>query len=156
MTDKQQEPVILACPFCGSQSKLSYGNDGETVNVRCVNWGNNCLGAGANCRDNKDAITAWNTRTPSPNAKASRVATLMEAVKACDFSTKTFSDDSGEYLGALYCESRIQDLITEDNKDALFNLMIEVASQAIRWHGIEADDTEKMAKAIVDRVLESK
>jgi hypothetical protein len=56
---------LLPCPFCGSDAKLSYSRDGEVCNVRCVNWGKDCLGAGANCYATVDAIASWNRRAPT-------------------------------------------------------------------------------------------
>lgn len=47
---------LLPCPFCGAMGWLHYSGDGEVVNVRCENWLKGCMGAGANCYNDADAI----------------------------------------------------------------------------------------------------
>lgn len=53
---------FLSCPFCGSSARFSFGNDGEVVNVRCVKWGDGCMGAGPNEYHRDKARDGWNRR----------------------------------------------------------------------------------------------
>ena len=107
----EQEPVILACPFCGHKPLRSnlidslhptgaythYINpqepdeglhyDGNPIGAIAEIWSFGCLtdegGCGAEIMgEGKDGvIKKWNTRTSPPNVKAIRAAALMEAVK---------------------------------------------------------------------------
>lgn len=75
MTSKTvKQPELLACPFCGGSAASGYmgDEDGGYGFVECVNReikdGHFC---GVHADDEAEAIAAWNTRTPTPQAAPS-------------------------------------------------------------------------------------
>ena len=137
-------------------------------------WSFGCLtdegGCGAEIMgEGKDGvIKKWNTRTSPPNAKdfatlekAIRVAAVMEAIKAIKPNKDGYTSpklrpmmESIHVISEMNCEI-IQTLITEDDKDALRDLMMKAVTTAIMEYG-SGDWSQPDADAIVDRVLESK
>jgi len=93
--------------------------------------------------------------------KAIRVAAVMEAIKAIKPNKDGYTSpklrpmmESIHVISEMNCEI-IQTLITEDDKDALRDLMMKAVTTAIMEYG-SGDWSQPDADAIVDRVLESK
>lgn len=87
---------LLPCPFCGGEAfidVMSRDEHGEPLDhsPECGNCAVSIIGA--ELLTEAEAITAWNTRTPSP--EASRDAVLEEALREC-----------ADKLWVLRCNSR--------------------------------------------------
>lgn len=64
MDNNVTTPIKMApCPFCGKDARESYPREGDSVCIRCVDWGNKCLGAGPYKATVEEAVLAWNTRS---------------------------------------------------------------------------------------------
>jgi hypothetical protein len=89
--------ALLPCPFCGSPARLSFGD--EVVNVRCLRWGRDCLGAGSNEYSEADARKAWNRRTPATGAAGGMGATFAGwAITRCADGAITMTHDDGSVV----------------------------------------------------------
>lgn len=87
---------LKSCPFCGSAPLVheTDWNEPPTWSVLCMNG--ECGGSRAS-RD--EAVTAWNRRSPSPDAEAARREAIEEAAKVADAEGQPYSADDEFGLG---------------------------------------------------------
>lgn len=98
MTDA---PDLLPCPFCGASDKsdvfVERHADEISWEVSCN--ATDCLAAGPLRKTRREAVTAWNTRTPDP-----RIAEMEAALAKADRNRLTAlnvaaaEDDHAEIL----------------------------------------------------------
>jgi hypothetical protein len=81
---KTNEQTLKPCPFCGSGAQITRSSDGDSVGVRCMHWGSGCMGAGARCDTDEQAIAAWNNRILPAASEAGVVPVGCILVQECD------------------------------------------------------------------------
>jgi hypothetical protein len=113
---------LLACPFCGDEAKMFYGEGGYFAYCGSNNRkGMGCVDGPPRATE-KDAIAAWNTRRPEPRRREAEQGDVEKLKEAASKAAVALESVDKYFRDIPTADWRVPDGLWTDVESAMIGL----------------------------------